>query len=197
MIAEQRPKGLHKASPDPDYAHLCIHCMLNIKHLPAGQGWVHEGTGMVVGDGPADVCPECDCPIDDHHEACSRLIGGDEVNNASPAVVAAMNEALVRYQYQVLVDGTPMQHGPFDPTSAHHPRSAAATYQEINPEATVVIQYRDNEGDGVWTTNEPKGSVLMHCHDPRHDEPCPLPCAACEDECDPAFARNEPNGLPA
>ena len=24
------------------------------------------------------------------------------------------------------------------------------------------------------------------CHDPRHAEPCPLPCAACADDCDPA-----------
>jgi hypothetical protein len=22
-----------------------------------------------------------------------------------------------------------------------------------------------------------------HCHHPRHGTPCPLPCAACEDEC--------------
>ena len=42
---------LHKASPDPDYAYLCTHCMLNIKQVPGGNGtvWVHEGTGMVVG----------------------------------------------------------------------------------------------------------------------------------------------------
>jgi hypothetical protein len=23
------------------------------------------------------------------------------------------------------------------------------------------------------------------CTDPKHDEPCPLPCLACESECDP------------
>lgn len=22
-----------------------------------------------------------------------------------------------------------------------------------------------------------------YCHDPRHEEPCPLPCAACDEEC--------------
>lgn len=23
------------------------------------------------------------------------------------------------------------------------------------------------------------------CHDPRHEKPCPLPCEACKEECDP------------
>jgi hypothetical protein len=67
-----------------------------------------------------------------------------------------MADKMVRYQYMVLVNGCSMQHGPFDPTSAYHPRSAAAIYQEINPGALVVIQYRDNESDEGWTTNEPK-----------------------------------------
>ena len=25
------------------------------------------------------------------------------------------------------------------------------------------------------------------CHDPRHAIPCPFPCPACQDECDPAY----------
>ena len=29
----------------------------------------------------------------------------------------------------------------------------------------------------------------MFCHDERHDEPCPLPCDACADECDPSTHR--------
>ena len=28
-------------------------------------------------------------------------------------------------------------------------------------------------------TKKPKS----YCHDPRHGAPCPLPCAACVDEC--------------
>ena len=66
-------------------------------------------------------------------------------------------DKMVRYQYMVLVNDCPVQHGPFDPTSAYHPRSAAAIYQKINPGALVVIQYRDNEGDEGWTDKEPRG----------------------------------------
>lgn len=42
---------LHKAEPDDNsesYS-MCKHCGKEVKHLPAGQGWVHEATGMVVG----------------------------------------------------------------------------------------------------------------------------------------------------
>jgi hypothetical protein len=28
---------------------------------------------------------------------------------------------------------------------------------------------------------------MKHCTDPRHGTPCPQPCSACVDECDPQF----------
>jgi hypothetical protein len=52
MIQADKP-SLHKANPRPydpaNQAPVCVECGKAIKHLPAGQGWVHEDTGMVVG----------------------------------------------------------------------------------------------------------------------------------------------------
>jgi hypothetical protein len=51
---DDNPEGqhlLHRASPDPDYRYLCIHCGEVLKQVPGGHGptWVHSATGMVVG----------------------------------------------------------------------------------------------------------------------------------------------------
>lgn len=35
-----------------------------------------------------------------------------------------------------------------------------------------------------------KKSRKMFCHDPRHATPCPLPCEACKEECNPKFWKN-------
>jgi hypothetical protein len=45
--------SLHKANPGKfptgTLPTECVECGKDIKHLPAGQGWVHSDTGMVVG----------------------------------------------------------------------------------------------------------------------------------------------------
>lgn len=32
-----------------------------------------------------------------------------------------------------------------------------------------------------------KERLKEYCHDPRHHTPCPQPCEACEEECDPKY----------
>ena len=42
----------------------------------------------------------------------------------------------------------------------------------------IPIWFHGPTWDVCHTTTE-------FCRDPRHDKPCPLPCAACADECEP------------
>jgi hypothetical protein len=44
---------IHKAEPQDSELGVsaCKHCAALVKHLPAGQGWVHTETGTVVGSG--------------------------------------------------------------------------------------------------------------------------------------------------
>lgn len=34
--------------------------------------------------------------------------------------------------------------------------------------------------------------IIPHCHDPRHARPCPFPCQACREECDPDYFKLAP-----
>lgn len=47
------------------------------------------------------------------------------------------------------------------------------------PTVDAIKHVRDC--DRVDGTGKP---LQRYCHDPRHDTPCPLPCYACEQECD-------------
>lgn len=51
---------------------------------------------------------------------------------------------------------------------------------------TFTDPCRCPEPDETETEDNDEGGeqVATYCHDERHETPCPLPCAACEDECD-------------
>ncbi len=62
----------------------------------------------------------------------------------------------------------------FRPVPPMTPDEAAA-YEKAHPEEAARIK---------------KEMTVLWCHDPVHETPCPQPCRACEEDCDPKYLRD-------